>query len=81
MRVECNVGGTDRTTRIGIGAALLGLGLLASMSKPLKIASSVIGAVGLTTGLARYCPVSKALHINTCRTISRPSDVTMPLTD
>ncbi|MEN6372000.1 MAG: DUF2892 domain-containing protein [Armatimonadota bacterium] len=66
MRMECNVGGADRIARIGIGAALLGTGFLVPISKPLKVAAGIAGTVGLITGLARYCPVSRAFHLNTC---------------
>ncbi|MEN6520196.1 MAG: DUF2892 domain-containing protein [Armatimonadota bacterium] len=66
MRMECNVGGTDRIARIGIGTALLGTGILAPISKPLKVAAGIAGTVGLVTGLARYCPVSQVFHLNTC---------------
>jgi hypothetical protein len=75
MRMECNVGGADRAARIGIGTALLGTGLLAPISKPLKVAAGVAGTIGLVTGLTRYCPVSHALHLNTCsRAEDKPVD-------
>lgn len=66
MQVVCNVGGTDRATRIGIGTALLSTGLFAPIGKPLKVISGVLGAVGLVTGLTRYCPMSQALGRDTC---------------
>lgn len=66
MRLECNVGGKEKIARIGIGAALLGTGLLAPIGKPLRIISGVVGTMGLVTGLTSYCPASKAFHRNTC---------------
>lgn len=64
---ECNVGGTDRIARLSIGSLLLGAGLIAPTSRAIRIAIGVLGAAGLVTGLARYCPASKALGRNTCK--------------
>jgi disulfide bond formation protein DsbB len=64
--MECNVGGTDRTARIGLGAALLTTGMLAPIGKPLKIASGILGTISLITGITRYCPINKATGRNTC---------------
>ena len=69
MAVACNVGGIDRTARIGFGAVLLGTGLLAPVGTPLRVASGVLGAVGLVTGLTRYCPVNQAMGRNTCERV------------
>ncbi len=66
MAIECNVGGTDRTARIGFGAALLGAGILAPIGTPLRIVSAVLGTVGLVTGFSRYCPINQAMGRNTC---------------
>lgn len=65
MQIERNVGGADRITRLGLGAVLLGTGVFTHMSKPARIATGVLGAIGLATGIAKYCPVSKAFHVNT----------------
>jgi hypothetical protein len=67
MSLQCNVGGADRKTRIGIGTALLGIGAFAPIKKPLKIAAGIAGIFGVMTGLSRYCPASQALGRNTCR--------------
>ncbi len=66
MDITCNVGGSDRTARIGLGAALIALGLFAPISKPLKLAASIAGVLGLATGITRHCPASSALGRNTC---------------
>lgn len=69
MAMECNVGGTDRVARIGIGAALLGTGLLTKLNTPLRVAAGVLGAAGLVTGIIRHCPVSQAIGMNTCHRV------------
>jgi hypothetical protein len=66
MARMCNVGGVDRTARMSIGAALLGTGIFSHLNKPLRVAMGALGAMGLTTALMRYCPVSKAFGKNTC---------------
>ena len=58
-----NVGCMDRTLRISVGLALVGLA-----------ASSVVGAWGwigiipLVTGLLKFCPLYPILGINSCGT-------------
>ena len=74
VEIPCNVGGVDKTTRISIGTALLGVSIAAPIPKSIKIAAGVIGTFGLITGLAEYCPVSQALHKNTCATAHVPHD-------
>jgi hypothetical protein len=66
VTTQCNVGGTDRVARISIGSILLGVGLLAPASKPLRIIAGILGAAGLATGISRYCPASQAFGRNTC---------------
>lgn len=65
-RVSCNVGGADRAVRLGVGATLIGLGIGTHIPKAARIAMGAVGAVGLITGISKYCPVSQALHLNTC---------------
>lgn len=72
--IPCNVGGRERTLRMGSGAALLGVGLFAPLSKPLRITAGAIGAIELLTGAAYYCPINMLLHRNTCPTAHRPHD-------
>ncbi|MHB0999794.1 MAG: YgaP family membrane protein [Armatimonadota bacterium] len=74
VEIPCNVGGTERTTRIGIGTALLGVSFAAPIPKSAKIAAGILGVMGVVTGLAHYCPVSQALHRNTCPTAHHPHD-------
>lgn len=69
MAIECNVGGKDRIARIGLGAALLGTGIASKISAPIRIAAGVLGTAGLITGLIKYCPVSRAVGLNTCHKV------------
>lgn len=64
--MECNVGGTERNVRLGIGAAATGAGLFLLHSTAARAAALTVGAIGLLTGLTHYCPVSQALGRNTC---------------
>ena len=74
VHIPCNVGGTERTVRMSTGALLLGLGLLAPISKPIRIAAGTVGAIELVTGLAYYCPINQLVGRNTCPTAHRPHD-------
>ena len=56
-----NVGGIDRTLRIGAGIGLLGTAL-AGIGTPW----TWIGVVPLATGLIGWCPAYTLLGINTC---------------
>jgi len=62
-----NVGELDRNMRLAGGAAALGLGLFGPLGRRGRIIALSIGGMQLITGLTRYCPVSRALHVNTCR--------------
>ncbi len=63
--MKCNVGGWHRTLRLVAGTAALGIGLLGLRGRRRALALG-LGAVELTTGLSRYCPLNRALGINTC---------------
>lgn len=66
MARECNVGGLDRSLRLGLGTGLLVAGIAAPINKWLKFSAGALGTMGLVTGATHYCPVSKALGKNTC---------------
>jgi hypothetical protein len=66
-RSRCNVGRTEQKIRLGAGAALLAAAGFAPVSRKSRIAFAALGAAELITGAMRYCPVSQALGINTCR--------------
>lgn len=67
--MKCNVGGSDRTFRFGLGAALLGVGSFVEMSASLRIASFVGAAIALGTAAARYCPANSLVGLDTCKAI------------
>lgn len=52
--MKCNVGGMDRTARIGIGTALIAAGLLAPMGRKQKTVAFLTGAYQLITGFSHY---------------------------
>lgn len=72
-----NVGGYDRIGRLAIGAILLavavagyaGLVTLAVGPLPQALAAVVVAVVGiilLATGAVQFCPINRALGIDTC---------------
>ena len=74
MAAQCNVGGVDRTARLTVGSALVSAGLFTRMPTSLKIASVVLGTVGLVTGLVGYCPINQMAHFDTCHTPGSESE-------
>ena len=65
--LRCNVGRTEQNFRIAAGGALLAAAAVAPVSSAWRITFAALGAGELITGITRYCPVSQALGINTCR--------------
>jgi hypothetical protein len=63
--VKANVGAADRTMRIVVGIALLGLLVLGEGLGLLRWLG-LIGAVPLLTGLFGYCPVYALFGFATC---------------
>ena len=85
--MELNVGGTDRLLRLVAGTALLLAGVagyigvlrLAFGPVPQALASVVAVLVGLilfATGVARKCPINRALGVNTFRSDAEERDTT-----
>lgn len=66
-RLPCNVGRTDQMIRLSVGAALVTAAATAPVSRGWRIAMAAVGAAELITGVLRYCPVSQAFGVNTCR--------------
>ena len=62
-----NVGGLDRRLRLIAGAAALALGIFGRLGRRGRAIAISFGASELVTGLARYCPVNRALGFNTAR--------------
>ena len=65
--LRCNVGRAEQNFRVAAGGALLAAAALAPVSTAWRITFAALGAGELITGITRYCPVSHALGINTCR--------------
>jgi len=76
--MQPNVGGTDRTVRLGLGLVLLALGVagytglawVAVGPLPQFLTSVLLALVGLilvVTGLTRRCIVNRLLGIDTAR--------------
>ncbi len=75
--MEKNVGGSERTARVLVGAILMAGGI-AAYTGSLKVASSIapqaltsllillVGVILLATGLVQSCPVNSLLGRNTC---------------
>ena len=62
MKMEVNVGATDRIVRIAVGALLIVLALAGVIG-----AWGWIGLAPLATGLMRTCPAYTLLGVNTCK--------------
>ena len=65
MNLESNVGGVDRTIRIGAGIILVGVAMFGETSVLWRTVSWAVAAVLLVTAFARYCPINSALSIDT----------------
>ncbi|HKL27634.1 MAG TPA: DUF2892 domain-containing protein [Natrialbaceae archaeon] len=68
--IEVNVGGTDRLLRFGFGAIALfvGVAVVTLLARPVVGSLLILtGAILLTTGLARRCPINRALDLDTHR--------------
>jgi hypothetical protein len=63
----CNVGLTEQKFRIAAGTALIATAAFAPLSRGWRIGLAAFGIAELITGATRYCPVSRAFGINTCR--------------
>lgn len=66
--MTCNVGGVERTIRVGVGIMLLSLGMFVELPALGLGLAYIVGAVALVTGVIGYCPAWSLLGINTCPT-------------
>ena len=64
--MTCNVGGMERSIRIGAGLVALGIGFLAGLSSTMTGVALGVGVVLLLTGAVGYCPLFTLLGMNTC---------------
>ena len=60
--MKANVGVTDKSVRIVVGAALIVLTLMGTIG-----VWGWIGIVPLGTGLLNFCPLYSLLGVNTCQ--------------
>lgn len=70
-----NVGDKEQMVRMVGGVAAL-MGAMMVRSNALRIPLALAGLMGLTTAMTRYCPVNKALGIDTRSHKERARDVT-----
>jgi hypothetical protein len=69
--LPCNVGAGERTFRFVAGGALLAAAAFAPVGRGWRFGLMGLGAMEVITGALRYCPISHALGINTCRADER----------
>ena len=66
--MEQNVGGMDRNARIVGGLILLVAAIFSPPITGLKVLLYALAAIGLVTGLVRFCPLNALFKINTAKT-------------
>ena len=64
--MRCNVGGVERSIRIGAGLLALGIGFFGGLSSTVSAAVLLVGGILFLTGLVGYCPLFTLLGMNTC---------------
>ncbi|MFO0700821.1 MAG: DUF2892 domain-containing protein [Nitrospira sp.] len=64
--MTCNVGGTERPIRMGLGLLAIAAGLLGGFSSAVAGVMLGAGLVLVVTGLVGFCPLFTLLGINTC---------------
>ncbi len=64
--MTCNVGGIERSIRIGVGLLAMSIGFFAGLSTTMAAVMVGVGAILLVTGMIRFCPLSVLFGINTC---------------
>jgi hypothetical protein len=63
--MSANVGGIDRTLRIVVGLAILGLFFILDGTNRWW---ALVGLVPLATGLVGWCPAYLPFRVSTCKT-------------
>lgn len=63
--MACNVGGKERSIRIGAGLLAVMIGLFAGLSTAVAGTALAVGITLLLTGAAGYCPLFTLFGINT----------------
>lgn len=68
--MACNVGGSERSIRIGAGLLAIMIGLFAGFSTAVAGTALAVRAILLLTGAVGYCPLFTLFGINTYRSAS-----------
>jgi hypothetical protein len=66
--MNANIGATDKTIRIVLGALLIIIGLFTELPIGIKIALFIVGGVMEATAFMRFCPLYWILKIKTITT-------------
>lgn len=64
--MECNVGRMDRTGRMIVGVAALGVGLFALDDSVVRVVMGAAGAIMVATAVIGFCPVYRLFGIDSC---------------
>ncbi len=67
MATACNVGSADSLVRLGIGIIFLLILIFSSVTGALKILIVILAAIGIGTGLLKFCPLYRVLGVSTCK--------------
>ncbi len=63
--MACNVGGIERSIRMGAGLLAVMIGIFAGLSTAVAGTALAAGVILLLTGAAGYCPLFALFGINT----------------
>ena len=69
--MACNLGTVERTIRVTLGLALIGIAYVGSIPHVAALMLYVAGAILLVTATVGFCPAWKLLGLNTCRPMAR----------
>lgn len=66
LAMTCNVGRSERVVRMLLGVALGAGALWSDLPDGWRVTLGALGVVAIITGAVRFCPLWRALGINTC---------------
>jgi len=72
MKIECNVGGTERIVRLVLGIIFVAGSFYFLLPGAAQIIGYAIGVIALLTAITRYCPLNSAMGRNSC-VIKKPT--------
>jgi hypothetical protein len=67
MATASNVGSADSWIRLGVGIIFLLIVIFSSVTGALKILFVILAAIGIGTGLLKFCPLYRVIGISTCK--------------